>query len=119
MKKIFSMILIVCMALSLTSCNLEQRLSRGLPETCAGYYTNIILQSGELMEEGYAIEVDKDKESAVLYTLDSTGKTVSKYEIKGELLKDILSCADNHEPEFHEYTYEIQVNGNMIIGSHL
>ena len=119
MKKIFSMILIVCMALSLTSCNLEQRLSRGLPETCAGYYTNIILQSGELMEEGYAIEVDKDKESAVLYTLDSIGKTVSKYEIKGELLKDILSCADNHEPEFHEYTYEIQVNGNMIIGSHL
>lgn len=119
MKKIFSMILIVCMALSLTSCNLEQRLSRGLPETCAEYYTNIILQSGEFMEEGYAIEVDKDKESAVLYTMDSTGKIVNRYEIMGDLLKDILSCANKHEPEFHKYTYEIKVNGNMIIGSHL
>ena len=118
MKKIFSMAMLICLVLSLTCCR-QERLSSGLPETCAGYYTNIILQSGELMEEGYAIEGDKDKESAVLYTLDSTGKTVSKYEIKGELLKDILSCADNHEPEFHEYTYEIQVNGNMIIGSHL
>ena len=118
MKKIFSMAMLICLVLSLTCCR-QERLSSGLPETCAGYYTNIILQSGEFMEEGYAIEVDKDKESAVLYTMDSTGKIVNRYEIMGDLLKDILSCANKHEPEFHKYTYEIKVNENIIIGSHL
>lgn len=118
MKKIFSMAMLICLVLSLTCCR-QERLSSGLPETCAGYYTNIILQSGELMEEGYAIEVDKGKESAVLYTMDSTGKIVNRYEIMGDLLKDILSCANKHEPEFHKYTYEIKVNENIIIGSHL
>ena len=112
MKKIFSLTLLTCFAVSLTACQQSTRHT----EKLANDYVNVIMHSGELMEEDFTISISDN--TVLLSSHDATGKSGNTYTVKDDLASDILACAEKHEDSLHEYNYSISVDDNTISGLH-
>lgn len=116
MKKIFSLTLLTCFAVSLTACQQSTRHTEKLANDCENYYVNVIMHSGELMEEDFTISISDN--TVLLSSHDATGKSGNTYTVKDDLASDILVCAEKHEDSLHEYNYSISVDDNTISGLH-
>lgn len=117
MKKIISLALLMCLAISITACKQSTRQHENLADSCEDYYVNVILQSGELMEEEFEISISDN--SVILTSKDAGGKAGNTYKIQNDLADDILSCMRKHQDSLHEYSYSISVNGDIVNGQHV